>query len=61
MLKKGVHRTLFGAPGQQPANQPLSGFFWACSTIIHWTVRCATGLSGELAEQQLPVRQRSTN
>jgi hypothetical protein len=45
---------------EQPANQPLSGFFQACSTIIHRTVRCATELSGGPAEQRLPVRQRST-
>jgi hypothetical protein len=43
-----------------PANQPLSGFFWARSTIIHRIVRCATGLFGESAEQRLPARQRST-
>jgi hypothetical protein len=39
---------------RHPANQPLSGFFWARSTIIHRTVRCATELSGEPAEQRLP-------
>jgi hypothetical protein len=29
------------------------------STIIHWTVRCSTGLSGVPAEQRLLQRQRS--
>jgi hypothetical protein len=29
---------------RQPTNQPLSGFGQARSTIIHRTVRCATGL-----------------
>jgi hypothetical protein len=57
---KMVHRTLSGAPAWRPPNQPLSGFGQARSTIIHRTVWCATGLSGELAEQQLPVRQWST-
>jgi hypothetical protein len=28
---------------RHPANQPLSSFFWARSTIIHRTVRCASG------------------
>ena len=55
-----AHPTLSGAPGQAAANQPLLGFCWTCSTIIHRTIRCATGLSGEPAEQWLPVRQRST-
>jgi hypothetical protein len=45
---------------RQPANQPLTGFFWVRSTIIHRTVWCATGLSGEPAEQRFPARQRST-
>jgi hypothetical protein len=55
-----VHSTLSGAPGRLPTNQPLSGFFRARSTIIRRTVRWATGLSGEPAEQRLLVRQRST-
>jgi hypothetical protein len=45
---------------KRPANRPLSGFCRARSTIIHRTVRCATGLSGQPAEQRLPARQRST-
>jgi hypothetical protein len=45
---------------RRPANQPLSGFFWARSTIIHRTARCATGLSGEPAEQRLSARQQPT-
>jgi hypothetical protein len=47
------HRTVFGAPG--PYNSELSGlgFFQRHSTIIHRTVRCATGLSGAPAEQRL--------
>jgi hypothetical protein len=32
----------------------------AHSAIIHRTVRCATGLSDEPAEQRLPTHQRST-
>jgi hypothetical protein len=55
-----AHRTLSGAPGQAAANQPLSDFCQARSTIIHRTIWCATGLSGEPAEQWLPARQRST-
>jgi hypothetical protein len=39
------------------SNQPLSGFQQARSSIIHRTVRCGTGLSGEPAEQRLPARQ----
>jgi hypothetical protein len=49
-----------GSPNRQPANQPLSDFFWARCTIIHQTVQCATRLSSEPAEQQLPARQWST-
>jgi hypothetical protein len=45
---------------RQPANQPLSGFCQAHSTIIHRTVRCATGLFDEPTKQRLPARQRST-
>jgi hypothetical protein len=43
------HRTVSGAPGpfkSQPATLRNST---APSAIIHWTVRCATGLSGEPA------------
>jgi hypothetical protein len=39
-------------------NQPLSGIPGARSAIIHRTVRCATGLSGEPAEQRLSTCQR---
>jgi hypothetical protein len=42
------------------SNQPLSGIQQACSAIIHRTLRCGTGLSGEPAEQRLPACQRST-
>jgi hypothetical protein len=44
-------------PGAPP-NHPLSGFSQACSAIIHRTVWCVTGLSGEPAKQRLPARQR---
>jgi hypothetical protein len=37
----------------QPPNQPLSGIPGARSAIIHRTVRCATGLSGEPPGQRL--------
>jgi hypothetical protein len=45
---------------QEKTNQLLSGIRQTRSAIIHRTVRCATRLSGELAEQRLPARQRST-
>jgi hypothetical protein len=54
----GVHRTLSDAPAGRPPKQPLSRNYRAASAIIHRTVRCATGLSGEPAEQRLPARQR---
>jgi hypothetical protein len=38
---------------RRPTNPPLSGILQARSTIIYRTVRCATGLSGEPAEQRL--------
>jgi hypothetical protein len=50
---------VIGAPAKQPLNQLLSGILGARSAIIHRTVRSATGLSGETAEQQLSARQRS--
>jgi hypothetical protein len=62
VLKNGAldcpvcHRIVSGAPGPyrcQPATLEKTK---ACSTIIHRTVRCATGLSGEPAEQQLYAR-----
>jgi hypothetical protein len=34
-------------------NRPLSGILWAHFAIIHRTVRCAPGMSGEPAEQRL--------
>jgi hypothetical protein len=48
------------APGQAPFEQATLKNSEARSAIIHRTVRCATGLSGEPAEQRLPARQRST-
>jgi hypothetical protein len=55
-----VHQTLSGAPGPYNFEQATLGNSEACSAIIHRTVRCATGLSGEPAEQRLPARQPST-
>jgi hypothetical protein len=55
-----MHRTLSGAPGQAPFEQATLKNSEARSAIIHQTVRCAIGLSGESAEQRLCVRQRST-
>jgi hypothetical protein len=65
MLKNGApdcpecHRTVSGAPGPYNSKPATLGNSRARSTIIHRTVRCATGLSGELAKQRLPARQRS--
>jgi hypothetical protein len=53
------HRTVSGAPGPYNSEFFTFGFLRPRSAIIHRTVRCATGLSGALAEQRLPV-QRST-
>jgi hypothetical protein len=36
----------------QPRELAALGFSQLLSTKIHWTVRCATGLSGETTEQQ---------
>jgi hypothetical protein len=50
------HRTVSGAPGLymcQPATLEKTK---ARSTIIHWTVRCATRLSDEPAEQRFSAR-----
>jgi hypothetical protein len=45
-----VWRTgLSGAPGPYWVQAATLGFSQARSAIIHWTVRCATGLSGEPA------------
>jgi hypothetical protein len=54
----GVHRTLPVPQASQQMNRPLLGILQARSIIIHRTVRCATGLSGEPTEQWLPARQR---
>jgi hypothetical protein len=48
------------APGHRASKQATLGNSLARSAIIHRTVRCAAGLSGEPAEQRLPARQRST-
>jgi hypothetical protein len=53
------HRTVSGAPGPYRIKLDSLGFLQHRSTIIHQTVRCATGLSGAPAEQRLPA-QRST-
>jgi hypothetical protein len=53
-----VHRT--GAPGRTAHEPATLGNSRAASAIINQTIWCATGLSGEPAEQQLPARQRST-
>jgi hypothetical protein len=42
-----------GAPGPYRAEPATLGFQKAHSAIFHRTVRCATGLSGALAEQRL--------
>jgi hypothetical protein len=43
------HRTVSGALGPYRVQAATLGFSQACSAIIHRTVRCATGLSGEPA------------
>ena len=53
-----AHRTVSGAPGRYRLEPATLGKLEARSAIIHRTVRCATGLSGEPAEQRLPARQR---
>jgi hypothetical protein len=66
VLKNGAldcpvcHRTMSVAPGPYNCEPATIGNSRARSTIIHRTVRCVTGLSGEPAEQRLPTRQRST-
>jgi hypothetical protein len=47
------HRTVSGAPCLYEDEPATLGFSQAHSTIIYWTVRCATGLSGVLVEQRL--------
>jgi hypothetical protein len=51
-----VHRTLSGAPDRRPPEPATLGDSRAAFAIIHRTVRCATGLSGETAEQRLPAQ-----
>jgi hypothetical protein len=51
-----AHRTMFGAPGPYESKLVTFGFQKRPSSIIHRTVRCATGLSGALAEQRLPTQ-----
>jgi hypothetical protein len=43
------HRTVSGAPGPYMVQAATLGFSQARSAIIHRTVQCATGLSGEPA------------
>jgi hypothetical protein len=43
------HRTVSGAPGPYRVQAATLGFSQAHYAIIHWTDRCATGLSGESA------------
>jgi hypothetical protein len=50
-----AHRTVSGAPRSYNSEPATLGNSRARSTIIHRTVRCATGLSGEPAEQRLPA------
>jgi hypothetical protein len=47
------HRTVSGAPGPYNSKLATLGFLWACSAIIHRTVRCAIGLFGAPAKQRL--------
>jgi hypothetical protein len=49
------HRIVSGAPGPYDSKPVTLRNYRARSTIIHWTVWCATGLSGEPAEQRLPA------
>jgi hypothetical protein len=53
------HRTVSGAPRPYNSEPATLGNTRARSAIIHRTVWCATGLSGEPAEQRLPTLQRS--
>jgi hypothetical protein len=47
------HQTVSGAPGPYNAQLSTLRFLMARSAIIHRTVGCATGLSGEPARQRL--------
>jgi hypothetical protein len=51
-----AHRTVFGAPGPHKIEPATLGKTKAHSAIIHRTIQCATGLSGEPAEQRLSAR-----
>jgi hypothetical protein len=53
------HRTVSGAPGPYKVQTTTLGFLLALSTIIHRTVRRATGLPGAPAKYGYPA-QRST-
>jgi hypothetical protein len=55
-----AHRTVFGALGHRASEQATLGNSLARFAIIHRTVRCATGVSDEPAEQWLPACQRSS-
>jgi hypothetical protein len=48
-----AHQTVSGAPGPYNCEPATLGNSRARSAIIHRTVRCAIGLSGEPAEQRL--------
>jgi hypothetical protein len=62
VLKNGApdcsvhHRTVSGAPGPYNIKPATLEKMKAHSAIIHQTVRCTTGLSGESAEQGLSAR-----
>jgi hypothetical protein len=47
------HRTVSSVPGAVQSELFTFGFLRRRSAINHRTVRCAIGLSGELAEQRL--------
>jgi hypothetical protein len=47
------HRTVSGAPGSSNSELLTFGNSGSRSAIIHWTVRCSTGLSGVPAKQRL--------
>jgi hypothetical protein len=49
------HRTVSGAPGSYRCETATLGKMEVRSSIIHRTIQCATGLSGEPVEQRLPA------
>jgi hypothetical protein len=51
LVQPVAHRTLSGAQAEAPHELAALGFSQRASAIIHWTIRCATGLSGEPTEQ----------